>query len=115
MKEVTPPLEHFAVAVAVTVTLMFVTLLLAAGALALEREENTFRRLVRGLVSQTGLVIEKVGLAAACSAVVALIMLVGLAIFVELDWGRSPLWVLAALAGAVAFGALGVAIGSVAR
>jgi ABC-type transport system involved in cytochrome c biogenesis permease component len=109
------PLEHFAVAVAVTVTLMFVTLLLAAGALALEREENAFRRLLRGLVSQTGLVIEKVGLAAVCSAAVALIMLVGLALFVELDWGRSPLWVLAALAGAVAFGALGVAIGSVAR
>jgi hypothetical protein len=109
-----PPLEHFAVAVAVTVTLMFVTLLLAAGALALEREENVFRRLVRGLVSQTGLVIEKIGLAAVCSALVALVMLVGLALFVELDWARSPLWVLAALAGAVSFGALGVAIGSVA-
>ena len=41
----------FAVAVAVTVSLMFVTLLLAAGMLALEREENAFGRLVRGLVS----------------------------------------------------------------
>jgi ABC-2 type transport system permease protein len=110
-----PPLESFAAAVAVTVTLMFVTLLLAAGALALEREENAFSRLVRGLVSRTGLVVEKVGLAAACSAVVALILLVGLAVFVELDWGRLPLWVLVAIAGAVAFGAMGVAIGALAR
>jgi len=71
--------------------------------------------LVRGLVSRTGLVVEKVGLAAACSAVVALIMLVGLALFVELDWGRLPLWVLVALVAAVAFGALGVALGALAR
>ncbi len=37
------PLSSFAVAIAVTVSLMFITLLLAAGALALEREENAFR------------------------------------------------------------------------
>ena len=34
--------------------MMFITLLLAAGTLALEREENAFPRLVRGLVSRTG-------------------------------------------------------------
>ena len=33
--------------------------------LALEREENAFGRLVRGLISRTGLVAEKVGLAGA--------------------------------------------------
>ena len=44
-----------------SISLMFVTLLLAAGVLALEREENTFLRLVRGLVSRTGLLVEKVG------------------------------------------------------
>src|SRR3954468_22400181 len=49
------PLDAFAVAVAVTVSLMFVTLLLAAGMLALEREEHAFGRLVRGLVSRIGL------------------------------------------------------------
>ena len=100
------PLGAFAAAIAVTVTLMFITLLLAAGALALEREENAFRRLVRGLVSQTGLLVEKVGLAAICS---------GLSFFVTLPWGRLPLWVLALAAGAAAFGALGVAMGSLAR
>src|SRR3954468_20847607 len=58
------PLGAFATAVAVAVTLMLVTVLLAAGSLALEREENAFRRLVRGLVTQTQLLAEKVGLAA---------------------------------------------------
>ena len=109
------PLGAFAAAIAVTVTLMFITLLLAAGALALEREENAFRRLVRGLVSQTGLLVEKVGLAAICSAVVAVVLLAGLSFFVTLPWGRLPLWVLALAAGAAAFGALGVAMGSLAR
>ena len=47
-------LTSFAVALAVAVSLMFITLLLAAGTLALEREENAFSRLVRGLVSKTG-------------------------------------------------------------
>ena len=37
----------FAISVAATVTLMFVTVLLVAGALALEREENAFSRLTR--------------------------------------------------------------------
>jgi ABC-type multidrug transport system permease subunit len=109
------PLGAFAVAIAVTVTLMFITLLLAAGALALEREENAFRRLVRGLVSRTGLLVEKVGLAAVCSTVVALIMLAGLSLFVNIEWGRFPLWFVALAAGAVGFAALGVAMGALAR
>jgi ABC-type transport system involved in cytochrome c biogenesis permease component len=70
---------------------------------------------VRGLVSRTGLLVEKVGLAAACSALVALVMLAGLALFVGLDWGRFPLWLAAAVAGAVAFAATGVAIGALTR
>ena len=53
-------LDSFAVAVAVTVSLMFVTLLLAAGLLALEREEQAFGRLVRGLVSRSKLLAEKI-------------------------------------------------------
>jgi hypothetical protein len=111
----TTPLTTFAVAIAVAISLMFVTLLLGAGTLALEREENAFGRLVRGLVSRTGLLAEKVGLAAGCSLVVALLMLVGLALFVGLDWSRSPLWIAGLAAGALAFAAAGVAIGAVAR
>ena len=77
---------------------MFVTLLLAAGLLALEREEHAFGRLVRGLVSRTALLAEKVGLAALCALAVTLLMLFGLAAFVGLDWSRVAAW-LAALAG----------------
>ena len=109
------PLDAFAVAVAVTVSLMFVTLLLAAGTLALEREENAFARLVRGLVSRTGLLAEKGALAAGCAFVVALAMLSGLALFVDLAWDRFPFWLAALAGGAIAFAALGLAIGSVTR
>jgi ABC-2 type transport system permease protein len=109
------PLDAFAVAVAVAVSLMFVTLLLAAGLLALEREEHAFARLVRGLVTRTQLLAAKVGLAALCAFGVTLLMLAGLAAFVGLDWARVPLWLAALALGAVAFAAMGVAIGGLAR
>jgi ABC-2 type transport system permease protein len=109
------PLGAFAAAVAVAVTLMLVTVLLAAGSLALEREENAFRRLVRGLVTQTELLVEKVGLAALCSVVVGFLLLAGLSLFVHLPWGKLPLWLVALLFGAAAFGALGVAFGALTR
>jgi ABC-2 type transport system permease protein len=109
------PLSAFAVSIAVTVSLMFITLLLAAGTLALEREENAFMRLVRGLVSRTGLLLEKAGLAALCSVVVCLTMLAGLSLFVELDWGRFPLWIAALAVAALAFAALGLAVGTLTR
>jgi ABC-2 type transport system permease protein len=111
----TTPLSSFAIAIAVTFSLMFVTLLLAAGTLALEREENAFRRLVRGLVSKTGLLVEKAGLSAACSLVVVLIMLAGLSLFVTVDWGRFPQWLAAGSVAALAFAAMGLAIGALAR
>jgi ABC-type transport system involved in cytochrome c biogenesis permease component len=109
------PLNTFAVVVAVTVSLMFVCVLLAAGGLALEREEHALGRLVRGLVSRETLLAEKALLAAACSFVVAFAMLAGVGAFVALDWSRVGLWLLALALGAVAFGALGVAIGALAR
>jgi hypothetical protein len=109
------PLDAFAVAVAVTISLMFVTLLLAAGMLALEREEHAFGRLVRGLVSRSALLAEKIGLAALCSFGVTLAMLCGLALFVGLDWARAPAWLAALAGGAIGFAAMGVAIGGLAR
>lgn len=110
------PLDAYAVAVAVTVSLMFLSVLLASGLLALEREEHAFARLVRGLVSRIGLLVEKAGLAAGAAFVVTLAMVCALAVFVvELDWGRFPLWLAALAVGAVAFGAMGVAIGGIAR
>jgi ABC-type multidrug transport system permease subunit len=108
-------LDDFAVALAAAVSLMFITLLLAAGLLAIEREENAFARLVRGLVSRSALLAEKAGLAAICSTVVCLLMLAGLGLFVDLQWDRFALWVAALACGALAFAALGLAIGTLAR
>jgi ABC-2 type transport system permease protein len=109
------PLDAFAAAVAVTVSLMFVTLLLAAGLLALEREEHAFARLVRGLVSHAELLAAKVALAALCAGAVTTLMLLGLAAFVGLELSRAPLWLAALALGALAFAAMGVAIGALAR
>jgi ABC-type transport system involved in cytochrome c biogenesis permease component len=109
------PLDAFAVTVAVTLSLMLVCVLLAAGMLALEREEHAFARLVRGLVSRSGLLAEKIVLSAVCAAGATLLMTAGVSAFVSLDWARFPLWVAALLAGGLAFGALGTAIGALAR
>jgi ABC-type transport system involved in cytochrome c biogenesis permease component len=111
------PLDAFAVAVAVTLSLMLVGVLLAAGMLALEREEHAFARLVRGLVSRWGLLGEKVVLSAGCAAAATLLMTAGVSVFVSLPdpAGRFGWWVLALAAGGLAFGALGTAIGALAR
>jgi ABC-2 type transport system permease protein len=111
----TTPTESYAVAIAVVVSLMFVTLLMAAGMLALERSEHAYPRLVRGLVTPSHLLIEKIALAAGCAAALALAMAACTSAFVHLDWSRFELWVIALSLGAVAFGALGVAIGALAR
>jgi ABC-2 type transport system permease protein len=111
----TTPTDTYAVAIAVIVSLMFVTLLLAAGMLAMERSEHAYSRLIRGLVSPSGLLSEKVALAAGCAAAVSLVMAAFVSLFVHLDWSRFELWVLALAFGGLAFGALGVAIGGLAR
>ena len=110
-----PSLDAFAIAVAATVTLMFVTVLLVAGSLALEREENAFARLTRGLVRKWALLGEKVALGVALSIVVTLVMLGGLSLFVHIDWGRFPLILLAIVAGGAGFAAFGAAIGAAAK
>lgn len=110
-----PPLEIFAIAVAATLTLAFVTVLLVAGSLALEREENAFPRLTRGLVSPFALLGEKVLLGVVVGLVVTLLMLAGLAIFVPLQWDRFALWLLAIVAGGAGLAAAGAALGAVAR
>jgi ABC-2 type transport system permease protein len=133
------PLDTYAVVVAVSISLMFVCVLLAAGGIALEREEHTLARLVRGsrgssshtaeshtqgapsrrrggaLVTREGLIAQKLLLAAGCALVVAFAMLAGIGAFVGLEWGRVGQWLVALACGALAFGALGVAIGALAR
>jgi hypothetical protein len=125
------PLDTFAVVVAVSISLMFVCVLLAAGGIALEREDNTLARLTRrapgrtgrgapggagsGLVTREGLIVEKLLLAGGCAFVLAFLMLAGIGAFVALDWSRIALWLAALAFAALAFAALGVAIGALAR
>jgi ABC-2 type transport system permease protein len=111
----TTPTNSYAAAIAVVVSLMFVALLLASGMLAIERSEHTYTRLLRGLVSPRGLLSEKIVLSAGCAGVATLLMAALVSLFVHLDWSRFELWVLALGLGGLAFGALGVAIGGVAR
>ena len=108
-------LDTFAIAVAATVTLMFVTVLLVAGSLALEREENAYGRITRGLVGPTGLLTEKVVLGIVASFAVTLLLLAALTLLVSVDWGRIGLILLAIGAGGAAFAAFGAAIGGSAK
>jgi ABC-2 type transport system permease protein len=61
------------------------------------------------------LVGEKIVLAVSCSIVVTFAMLLGLGIFIPLEWDRIALWLVALTAGALAFAAMGSAIGGIAR
>jgi ABC-type transport system involved in cytochrome c biogenesis permease component len=110
-----PPLDIFAIAVAATLTLAFVTVLLVAGSLALEREENAFPRLTRSLVSPSALLGEKVVLGIGVGLLVTLLLLGGMQVFIPLHWNRIGLWLAAILAGGAALGAAGAALGAAAR
>ncbi|MBV9942576.1 MAG: ABC transporter permease [Solirubrobacterales bacterium] len=111
----TTPTASYAAAIAVIVSLMFVGVLLAAGLLALERSEHAYARLVRGLIKPEGLLSEKVLLAGGAATAVTLLMSAFVSLFVHLEWVRFPLWVAALAMGGLAFGALGIAIGGLAR
>jgi ABC-type Na+ efflux pump permease subunit len=102
-------------------TITFLALVLAAGALASEREENVLGRLVRGPVTRSEIVAAKVLLAAAVTTGLGLGMAVAFGLIVELGrveggepWRRLPLLAVGlALAGA-AVGALGTLLGALA-
>jgi ABC-2 type transport system permease protein len=107
---------------ALALTVTFLTLLLAAGALAAERDENVIGRLARGLVSLGELVAAKVALAAALAAVLGLAIAVVFGLVVELGgvtggqpWGRLPLLAVGLLVAGASLGALGALLGAVAR
>ncbi len=108
-------LTDFAAAVAAAISLMFLCVLLASGSLALEREENVLGRLLRGPVRPAELLAEKMVLVALAAFPVMALLLAVLGTFVDLDWERVALWAPAVIAGALAFGALGLFIGALAR
>lgn len=109
------PLTTFAVSIAVAVSLMLVTMLLASASLALEREQNTFGRLVRGPVTISGLLAEKIALAVCCAFAVVMLMVFGLSLFVSLEWSRFAAWPAAVVVSALAFAAFGATIGAITR
>jgi ABC-type multidrug transport system permease subunit len=111
----TSELDTFAIAVAAAVTLMFVTVLLVAGSLALEREENAFTRITRGTVGSTALLTEKLLLGVVASLAVTLLLLGALTPLVAIDWGRVLLILTAIVVGGAAFAAFGAAIGAVTK
>jgi hypothetical protein len=103
-------------------TITFLGLVLAAGALAAERDENVIGRLARGLVSLGRIVAAKAALAAVVALALGLGIAVVFGIAVEVGdvaggepWERVPLLAAGlALAGA-AVGALGALVGALAR
>jgi hypothetical protein len=118
----TSALSAQAQAYGLAITVCFLGLLLAAGSLAAERDENAIGRLVRGLVGLGQLIAAKVALAVAVALGLGLAILLGFGIAVEAGnvsggqpWQRVPLVLLGvALAGA-AVGAVGALIGALAR
>jgi ABC-type Na+ efflux pump permease subunit len=107
---------------ALGLTLAFICVLLAAAALAAERDENVIGRLARGLVRLGDLVTVKVLLAALVAVALGFAIALLFGVLAEIldvtggePWERLPLLVLGlALAGA-AFGAFGALVGALAR
>ena len=109
-------------AYALALTITFLALLLAAGALAAERDENAIGRLVRGLVSLGELLWAKVALAALAALALGLVIAVVFGAIVEAGgvvggepWVRLPLLAVGLVAAGASVGALGALLGAVAR
>lgn len=109
-------------AYALALALAFVAVLLGAASITSEREERTLGRLVRGLVGLGTLVAEKTLFVALLGAGIGLLLAVVFGVVVEVGgvsggqpWERLPLLAAGLLAGAAAFGALGVLLGTLAR
>jgi len=109
-------------AYALALTITFLSLMLAAGAIASERDENVIGRLARGLVSLGQLVWAKIGLAAVVAVVLGFAIALIFAVAIQAGnvtggepWQRLPLLLVGlGLAGA-AVGAIGALIGGLAR
>ncbi|HZT46238.1 MAG TPA: ABC transporter permease [Gaiellaceae bacterium] len=104
------------------ITICFLGLMLAAGSLAAERDENVIGRLVRGLVGLGRLIAAKVALATVVAVVLGLAILVGFGIAVEAGgvaggepWHRLPLVLAGVALAGIAVGAAGALVGALAR
>jgi ABC-2 type transport system permease protein len=109
-------------AYALALTISFLTLVLAAGALAAERDENVIGRLARGLVGLGELVWAKVLLAALVALLVGLAIALAFGLIIEAGgvtggepWSRLPLLAVGLVLAGASLGALGTFLGSLAR
>jgi ABC-2 type transport system permease protein len=109
-------------AYALALTVTFLALLLAAGAIASERDENAIGRLRRGLLSMGQLVSAKVALAALVALALGLAVAVVFGVIVEAGdvvggqpWERLPLLAVGLVLAGAALGALGSLLGAIAR
>jgi len=107
---------------ALGLTITFLSLVLAAGALAGERDENVLGRLARGLVSPGRLVAAKVALAAVVATVLGLGVALAFAIVTVVGhapggepWSRLPLLATGLALTGAALGGVGSLIGALAR
>ena len=109
-------------AYALALTITFLALLLAAGAIASERDENAIGRLARGLATLGELVWAKVALAAVVAVALGLAIALVFGVIVQVGgvvggepWARLPLLVAGLAVAGAALGALGCLLGALAR
>ena len=107
---------------ALGLTLAFICVLIAAAAMAAERDENVIGRLARGLVGLSELVTVKVLLAATIGVALGLALAIVFGVLAEVfavaggePWERLPLLALGLAVAGGAFGAFGALVGVVAR
>jgi ABC-2 family transporter protein len=109
-------------AYALGLTITFLALMLAAGSLAAERDENVIGRLARGLVGLGHVVWAKVALAAGVALVLGVAIAVAFGVIIEVGgvtggepWRRLPLLVVGLVLAGGSLGALGALLGALAR
>lgn len=109
------PLAGFLGAVALAAALLVIGLLLGAGLVALEREDRTLERLLRGPVSAGSLLLGKLVATAICGIGVGGVTALALVPAAGVGRAAVPGLIVAASAGAIATSAVGILLGALAR
>lgn len=109
-------------AYALALTISLLALLLAAGAIAAERDENVIGRLTRGLASLGQIVLAKIALAATVATALGLSIALAFGAIIELGgveggepWGRLPVLTAGIVLAGASLGAVGALLGVAAR